>query len=265
MGNRIITIKGGLGNQLFQYAHGLKLLLIDKKNVIFDTSFFANTGKDTNRPFLLNKFNIQTSASFKEIKVPTITKYWKKIIHNLTGNFELFQNEKYFVNIEKEIRQQFTLKNPLSSDAQMIVNQIHTHYPQSVSLHIRRGDYIQNPITFKHHGICDLDYYQSAIDYIKTYIETPFFFIFSDDITWAKENLKIENDALYVSNPSIPDYEELILMSTCQHNIIANSTFSWWAAYLNQYDKKIIIAPKQWTREKSSNQLDILPRKWIQL
>ncbi len=259
----IIPLTGGLGNQLFQYAHGLKLSLVDKKNVVFDTSFFANTGRDTNRPFLLDKFNINTSSSFTEVKISIFAKYFKKIAQRITGDYGYYQSEKYFREVKREIQQQFTLKNPLSPASQDVADQIHMQ-PRSVSLHIRRGDYVKDLKTNQHHGVCDLGYYRAAIDHMKTHLDTPTFFIFSDDIAWVKENLDV-TDATYVSNPSIPDYEELILMSMCQHNIIANSTFSWWAAYLNQYTQKIVIAPKQWTAKKSSKELGILPATWLQL
>jgi Glycosyl transferase family 11 len=263
MSHKTIILKGGLGNQLFQYAHGLKLSLIDKKDVIFDTSFFANTGIDTQRPFLLDKFNIDTQAQFIQTTPTFFTIYQRKIQSYITGNYGFYQHEKYFKDISREIRKQFTLKNTLSPSSQTIAEQIQSH-THAVSLHVRRGDYIQDAKTSAYHGVCDLRYYRAAIDYMKTHLDSPTFFVYSDDIAWAKEHLYIE-DVIYVSNPMIPDYEELILMSMCQHNIIANSTFSWWAAYLNQYLQKIVIAPKQWTAKKSSDQLDILPKTWIQL
>lgn len=259
----IQPLTGGLGNQMFQYARGLKLSLIDKKEVIFDTSFFKNTGKDTNRPFLLDKFNIQTTARFLDVPKNKFGIYFKKVLSRITGNYELYQSEKYFIAVKDEILKQFTLKNPLSPVAQAITDRVSSE-SQSVALHIRRGDYVQNTHTHKHHGICDLNYYRLAIDYMKTHTDTPTFFIFSDDIAWVKENLKLDN-ATYVSNPAIQDYEELILISLCTHDIIANSTFSWWGAYLNTNPNKIVIAPKQWTAKKNADQLDILPTSWIQM
>lgn len=260
---KIIPLTGGLGNQLFQYAHGLKLSLIDKKEVIFDTSFFSNTGKDTHRPFLLENFNIDTTAVFKNVPKNTLKKYFQKVLSKITGNYGLYQSEKYFIEVKNEILKQYTLKNPLSIGAKDLLEKIKSN-PNSVSLHIRRGDYVKNTKTNKYHGTCDLDYYHKAIDIIKTKMIDPAFFIFSDDIEWVKENLHIEN-AIYSSDKSIRDYEEMILMSKCSHNIIANSTFSWWGAYLNTNLNKIVIAPKQWTVKKSSIELDILPEIWLQI
>jgi Glycosyl transferase family 11 len=254
-----ITIKGGLGNQLFQYAYGRKLEIIDKKTVIFDTSFFTQNTKDIFRPFLLDKFNINPEAKFSPVKKNPILELVVKIFQKITGKYPYYQSEKYFAEIKNQILTEFTLKTPLSTQAENIYNNIKLQ-SNPVSLHIRRGDYVNN----KHHPLCDLEYYYHAEHYIKSKINNPLFFIFSDDIEWVRQNLKISN-CVFVSNPNITEVEELTLMSNCSHNIIANSTFSWWGAYLNQKDGKIVIAPKQWTKNKSSNELDILPKNWIQI
>ncbi|MBC7981871.1 alpha-1,2-fucosyltransferase, partial [Candidatus Parcubacteria bacterium] len=175
----------------------------------------------------------------------------------VTGNHGNYHREKYFIEVKDQVLKQFTLKNPLSQTAQDVLKNIDTN---SVSIHIRRGDYVNN----NHHGSCDLGYYYKALHHIKSKISSPHFFIFSDDIQWAKDNMQI-GEATFVSNGDIPEVEELILMSMCSHNIIANSTFSWWAAYLNQNLHKIVIAPKQWTRKETSDTLEILPKTWIQL
>ncbi len=257
MKTKTITIKGGLGNQLFQYAYGLKLSLVDKERVIFDTSFFENNGKDISRPFFLNKFNISLSENFKNVQTNQIKKIYRKIIQKITGEYGYYQSEKYFIEVKDQILKEFTLKNTLSAPAQDIVKNIQTN---SVSIHIRRGDYVNNI----HHPLCDLEYYYKALHHIKSNITTPHFFIFSDDIEWAKNNLQM-HDATFVSNGDLSEVEELLLMSTCSHNIIANSTFSWWAAYLNKNEHKIVIAPKQWTKKETSDMLEILPKTWIQL
>lgn len=265
----LIPITGGLGNQLFQYAYGRKLQIIDKKSIIFDTSFFQNSHststskKDTPRPFLLEKFNINPQAKFSPNPENPVTKIFKKIIYKITGNYPLYQSEKYFAPIKETILKEFTLKNPLSDQAQNAYNSIRLQ-TNSISLHIRRGDYANNAHTKKHHGILPLEYYYHAEHYIKSKISNPLFFIFSDDIDWARINLKMEN-CVFISNPKIAETEEMYLMSQCSHNIIANSTFSWWGAFLNQSPNKMVIAPKQWTSQKTADELDILPKSWIQL
>ncbi len=261
----IIPITGGLGNQLFQYAHGRKLEIIDKKSIVLDTSFFANLHltKDTPRPFLLDRFNINTQAKFSPNPENRIIKIFKKILYKITGNYPLYQSEKYFSPIKDTIFKEFTLKIPLSDQAQNAFNSIRLQ-TNSVSLHIRRGDYAKNPHATKHHGLIELDYYKKATEFIKTKISNPLFFIFSDDIDWVRINLKIEN-CVFISNPKIAETEEMYLMSQCSHNIIANSTFSWWGAYLNHNPIKIVIAPKQWTVKKTADELEIIPENWIQI
>ncbi len=255
-----INITGGLGNQLFQYAYGRKLEIINKKKVIFDISFFNNiNNKDTPRPFLLDRFNINPKSEFTNIPEKYLIRLIKKIFHNITGKYPLYQSEKYFRKIKDIILMEFIPVSPLTTKVQDIVNNIRSKN-DSVSIHIRRGDYVNNP----HHNLCDLEYYNQAINYIKEQIQSPFFFIFSDDIGWVKQNLKLEN-CIYISNPDLKEYEEMIIMSQCKNNIIANSTFSWWSAYLNKNYDKIIIAPKQWTKNKTANQLQILPENWIQI
>jgi hypothetical protein len=266
---KIITLSGGLGNQLFQYAHGRKLQIIDKKDIIFDISFFENSNTnsrskiDTPRPFLLPQFNINPDAIFTTTKQNHITKFIQKIISKITGNYHFYQSEKYFTPIKEAILKEFTLKNPLTEKAQEFLNTI-KDTSNSISVHIRRGDYAYDAKTHNHHGLCDLDYYYKAIDLIKSKIDNPLFFIFSDDIEWVKNNLKIEN-GIFISNPNIREYEEMFIMSQCSHNIIANSTFSWWAAYINQNHNKTVIAPKQWTVRDSSDKIEILPTSWIQI
>lgn len=259
---RTIKIKGGLGNQLFQYAHGRNC--IEKgEEVIFDISFFEENKKDTSRPFLLKKFNIIETNIFLPIKESIFKKYINKIKSKLSGEYGFFQSENYFKEITPIIHSEFTLKDPLSSFAQTYTEQI-TQSQDSVSIHIRRGDYILNSSANKHHGTCNLEYYEHAILKIKESIPSPIFFIFSDDIEWVKENLKIEQ-ATYVSNPNLSECEELILMSHCSHNIIANSTFSWWGAWLNQNSNKIVIAPQKWLNTNISKQPDIIPSTWIKI
>lgn len=262
---KIIPIKGGLGNQLFQYAYGRKLEIIDKKNVIFDISFFKDLQtnplykKDLLRPFLLDRFNINPASKFSPNPENYLLKFTKKIFAKITKKFPLFQSEKYFEPIKDIILQEITLKNPLLTQAQNIANNIKLQ-TNSVSIHIRRGDYLNN----SHHPICPPEYYYHAEHYIKSKINNPLFFIFSDDIEWVRKNLQI-SDSVFVSDKNISEVEEMFLMSQCKHNIIANSTFSWWGAYLNRNDHKIVIAPKQWTKHKSANELDILPKSWIQM
>jgi hypothetical protein len=115
------------------------------------------------------------------------------------------------------------------------------------------------------HGLCPISYYQNAINYISAQVEQPYFFIFSDDMGWAKENLKMDLPCIYIDhNHGAESYNDMRLMSLCQHHIIANSSFSWWGAWLNASSNKIVIAPKKWFAN-NNNVKDLLPIDWITL
>ncbi|MCG2694793.1 alpha-1,2-fucosyltransferase [Candidatus Parcubacteria bacterium] len=288
----IVGIGGGLGNQLFQYALARNLTISKNKKVKFDLSWF-DTYKDR-RTYKLNYFNTIAEIATKK-EVARLKKYERKsghfsFFHNYfiaddsifikqknAGSFEpkifnidksvylfgVWHSEKYFENIKDNIRKEITLKKELGEILKKTEEKMQNS--KSVSLHIRRGDYITDQKAVKILGVLPLNYYHKAIKIISSKIQGPIFFIFSDDIDWVKENLKINFPTIFVSNNNTKDYEELILMSKCKHNIIANSSFSWWGAWLNQNPNKIVIAPKNWFRDKSINTKDLAPEKWIKL
>lgn len=134
----------------------------------------------------------------------------------------------------------------------------------SVSLHIRRGDYVALSKSKKGHALCPISYYKKAIENIAQKIHNPRFFIFSDDIQWVKENLAIKYNAEYIDfNRDYPE-RDIILMKHCKHNIIANSSFSWWGAWLNENPNKIVIAPKRWMNNLESSD-DLIEPNWIKI
>jgi hypothetical protein len=135
----------------------------------------------------------------------------------------------------------------------------------AVSLHVRRGDYVSNPRTMATNGVCPLSYYDSAIRYICARVDAPHFFVFSDDMDWVRENLNIDHPCRYVDhNCSTESFNDMRLMSMCRHHIIANSSFSWWGAWLNPREDKIVIAPKKWFAN-SNDTKDLLPFGWATL
>jgi hypothetical protein len=172
-----------------------------------------------------------------------------------------WQNEKYFVDIREELLETFkiadTPSEPCSSYMDMIKRK------NAVSIHIRRGDYAENPKVKKIHGVLSRDYYTEAIRLIKQQKPEPVFFFFSDDIEWCKLNLP--ESGVFVENTS--DLEDLYLMSLCKNNIIANSSFSWWGAWLNEDPEKIVVAPRQWFADTGLNEIasEICPSSWIRL
>lgn len=288
----IIThLIGGLGNQMFQCAIGTRLGLKNHTTLKFDIDGLKNhSGGGTLRSYALSIFNIQENfANGNEIeklkggvagKISLILqrvglrKTYNSFVVEPHCNFApeiletkgdaylqgYWQCEKYFKDIEDVIRKEFTLKEEFSIEDNEITKEIKN--ANAVSLHIRRGDYVAHATTSKFHGICSLEYYEDAIKYIVKKVENPTFYIFSDDIEWVKENLKMEHPVKYVSDGILKDYEELMLMSYCKHNIIANSSFSWWGAWLNSNPGKIVIAPKQWFVDTSVGTSDIIPETW---
>jgi hypothetical protein len=133
----------------------------------------------------------------------------------------------------------------------------------SVALHIRRGDYLSNPLAAKHHGVCPLHYYQEAIQIIVSKVQNPHFYVFSDDLEWAKKNLDLQFPVIFVgNNKGDQAFQDLRLISNCKHQIIANSSFSWWGAWLNLNPDRIVIAPKKWFLvDKDTSTL--FPSDWL--
>jgi hypothetical protein len=281
----IIKLQGGLGNQLFQYAFGRMLTNKNNTELVLDNT---NYPKDKLREFNLHHFNIKARLiNDKEnikynSKVNKLIRKIKRFIKphqaytfnikelNKKDNSYIegyWQSQKYFYPIEKDIRKELTLKNHPSKTFQSEYKLIQS-CPVSVSIHIRRGDYANNPDITKIFGLCDLNYYKKAIEIINSKYQNCTFFVSSDDTKWAKENIPNiidKNTVHYVSNPDLSDYEELVLMSKCHHQIIANSSFSWWAGWLNENKNKTIIAPQKWMANPKIKTPDIIPDKWIKI
>lgn len=286
----ISKLIGGLGNQMFQYAAGRSLA--DKNNTLLklDISEFEDYKL---WPYSLRHFNItENLASRKEINKltrphPTLSEMisnavfhrplsknpslieenglqFHKEVLELGDNVYLdgyWQSENYFLPIEGIIRNEFTLKSSPAGINFQHLEQIRN--ANSISIHIRRGDFVTDPRTNAAHGLCSLEYYKKSIEYIADHVAAPHFFMFSDDIKWASENIKIPFETSFVdNNDKHHGYEDLRLMSNCKHNIVANSSFGWWGAWLNNNKNKIVIAPKKWF-QSVYNDKDVVPDKWL--
>jgi hypothetical protein len=261
-----VIITGGLGNQMFQYAFALALSKHYKDRVILDTSWYNFT---KTREYQLGAFNISLDLGYTlvnndtlvqevyNIFDPTVFDYKKNIVFK-----GYWQSEKYFIKYKDLLKLEFTLKKELHKKSEIYKKMIIK--TESISIHIRRTDYVTHPYTNRIHGTCSIAYYQEAISILKKTTNNPYFFIFSDNLDWAKENLDNNENMIFVElDQNIPDYEEIILMSLCKHNIIANSSFSWWGAWLNQNPNKIIIAPEKWFNDDDYYTRDLIPREWI--
>lgn len=292
----ISHVIGGLGNQMFQYATGRALAMRNRTELRLDISDFVDY--DLHQGFEVCRiFNVdvqaatndnrsellgwQASAKVRKMLIKTKLSdclgnrawvkephfnYWPRV-EKVNDNAYLegyWQSEKYFLEAEAEIRKDFTFIQPFTEKNFEVASQI--KQVSAVSLHIRRGDYVSNLKAAETHGLCSLDYYQAAIQYIIVWVDTPYFFIFSDDIAWARENLKITFPCQYIDhNQGAESYNDMRLMSLCQHHIIANSSFSWWGAWLNPRQEKIVVAPKRWFANKLTDVQDLLPKKWVNL
>lgn len=290
----IVKIFGGLGNQLFQYAMARSVAYRNNVEFKVDLSWFLNDRVETPRKFSLDKFNVKYSlANDNEVnKYLTLKKImgrdlyetmipfkYKKYIRqrefqnfnnkymNMRGNVYLdgyWTDERYFTDVTQFIRKEFALQNELSPMNKEISDIIQD--TESVSIHVRRGDYVTSKNFEPIFNICNEQYYKQAVSEIVKRIAKPNFFIFSDDIEWARQNVKTGHNTVYVSglDGGLP-HEELILMSTCKHNVIANSTFSWWSAWLNSNTGKIVIAPGKWFNLSAQHGGECVPSTWYKI
>lgn len=280
----VVKIMGGIGNQMFQYALGRHLSIKNNTELRLDLSSFDDMD---HRPFKLDKFNTKIlKAEENTIPYPVKSRklnryriflykifgsklklrseeqfHFDREVLNYKNNNYLrgyWQSEKYFTDAKDRILEDFTFSSPIDPKFNDVVDLISKC--ESVSLHIRRGDYLKNPF----HKTLALDYYHNAIALIKKKTQNPVLFIFSDDIKWCKENMNLNLNHHFISNNE--DWEDLYLMTLCKHNIIANSTFSWWGAYLGINENKKVVAPKDWNSEKRNyNTSDILLNHWYTL
>jgi len=290
----MLNIIGGLGNQMFQYAAGKALALKIGQDLMVDIAEFS--GYQLHHGFELNRlFNCNAEiASHKDVsnilgwqalkfaqrflKKPQLKLFRRQsfvvephyhhwpMLNEIKGNAYLlgyWQSEKYFADYSEEIRQAFTFKLSLSMENSKIADQILN--VNAISLHVRRGDYVSDSKN-SFIGVCSLDYYQNAISYIKSIVDSPVFYIFSDDINWVKAHIVLDSPAVFVShNQGAESYNDMRLMSMCKHHIIANSSFSWWGAWLNAHPEKIVIAPKKWFASDQFDTSDLLPSSWIRI
>ncbi|MFD2145287.1 alpha-1,2-fucosyltransferase [Mucilaginibacter antarcticus] len=292
----IVKLKGGLGNQMFQYATAYALAKSIKSSVYIDKSFLEKRGQTnsyTLRNYELGKLSLTTprfvnryklmllklksklntylpsklkfSVTFQtytdqEFEKLSTLRYPQKGLIYLDG---YFQTEDFIITQRDELLSQFNVRQKLDSVNSKLIDNIIKE--NSVSIHIRRGDYVTNTEAGAFHGVCSLAYYKSAIEIIVNTIEAPSFYFFSDDLEWVKKEINVPGryKTTYVDNNQNENQFDLLLMSKCKHNIIANSSFSWWGAWLNQNSTKTVIAPGKWFAMKNELDSNIIPSYWI--
>ncbi len=282
----VVKLMGGLGNQMFQYAAARGLA----KNgpVYTDQSFFkinkVSTDAFTARCYRLDVFkqlNVKKLDSFssailgadnliakvlKRVLFPGLI-YWhgeSPIAGKMMYLDGYFQSEVHFRSIRSVLLKEFEFSE-LNSKAQTWHREI-TQSSNAVSIHVRRGDYLNAPVA-AYHGLLHQDYYRKAIALIEARVSRPQYFIFSDDATWCRQAFAFLGPTAQVVENDDQDWADMALMSRCKHNIIANSSFSWWAAWLNTNPEKIVIAPKKWFMDKAAydKAANLIPPNWISL
>ncbi len=286
----VFQFMGGLGNQMFQYAAARALSV--KRNIPFKIDFddpYKFVTRKLNLDLFNTEFQIATKRELNKCKPKRKfeKRFWmllgkdpanrlyreKKDFHFDPGFFDcpdgayvsgFWQTEKYFIDIEDTIRSDFKFAKEPSAENKEWLNK--TAACTSVSIHVRRGDYVTVSKTNQVHGTCGPAYYEQAIKEIAAAVNDPVFFFFSDDIAWVKENIKTSWPSYYVdNNDDDHNYEDMRVMSSCKHHIIANSSFSWWGAWLNASKEKRVIAPSKWMNDPSVNTEDLVPASWIRI
>ena len=279
----ITKIKGGLGNQLFQYAAGRAVALHHKVPLKLDTTIFETY--KLHNGYRLDQFAIQAEIAadneiinlkgrnnvlFSALRKAGLVKrksYFKEkrssyfdssvFKNNFVYLDGYWQNELYFSDIRELLLQELSPNNSMNDLGFAYLDSIKKS--NSVSLHVRRGDYVN----LKNINVLDVDYYMKAAEYIRKNVEKPTFYIFSDDLEWCKSSLTFLGDCIYVERTQT-EIDDLNLMSFCQHNIIANSSFSWWGAWLNQNPNKTVIAPKDWLLNDPGSS-NVILSDWVKL
>jgi hypothetical protein len=274
----VVKLMGGLGNQMFQYAIGKKISLEYDKELILDKTFLLRRDLDiTYRDFDLDIFNINNKIvenfvvtnDYKILDEPLIAPNMTNSIKSINTNENIyvsgfFQKEYYFKDIRTQILKDFDISiqddyiKKLESD---ILSS------NSICINVRRGDYVTNQNTNNFHGFHGVEYINKSISEITKKIKNPMFYIFSDDIDWCVNNLKIDYPHFFVDHTykgnKFSSY--LKLMSSCKNFIIPNSTFAWWATWLNQNEEKIVYVPNNWFNVNYMNTDGLIPPNWNKL
>ncbi len=286
----IVLLKGGLGNQLYQYASARALAEKNKTSIWLDlSSLNKDTPNTTKRNFELHHFSLIKSKDMKIINDSNLkllkaiiqkvaVKVLKKVILEYVENSNhfnvdffksdrivaidgYFQSYKYFDFLRHQLFHDFQLIETLDDrNLEALASILSCN---SVCIHVRRGDYVSLQTANEFHGLCDLSYYKEAITIIHSKIENPHFFIFSDDMPWCRSHFNEANISFVNINNSDNAHLDLNLMKNCKHFIIANSSFSWWGAWLAENENKIVIAPKKWFTGEDSNIEDRIPTEWL--
>lgn len=292
----IVRLNGGLGNQMFQYAIGRAISLRHGTTLRFDLQAITADAKrayglpawciagkpasrmDELRMRVLNRASRKFCPSAPYYRHPVIIERDFPFDSNLLEAprdcwlFGYWQSEKYFDAVADKIRADFTPANEIGKNSLETEREILASGNRSVFLHIRRGDYVRESHTLQAHGSCSLEYYVRAANLIAQQVCDPCFFVFSDEPEWVRDNLRLpyRTTVIFHNKPSDvlhlgSEHEDLWLMSRCRHAVLANSSFSWWGAWLNSERGGIVIAPHRWFGTLEHDTRDLIPAGWIRM
>lgn len=290
----ISRLLGGLGNQMFQYAAARALAAAKGESLLLDVNGFdeytLHQGFELQRVFMIDsgtasggqirrligwranslarkilKRKLFSALRGGNLVVEPHFNHWHGLSQTKQQTYMMgyWQSELYFRDFAPLIRQNFTLRQPLrGQNAQLAGAMVNC---ESVSVHVRRGDYVSDKKTQKILNPCSLEYYRNAYAHIRSVTQNPVCYVFSDDVDWVRGNLTFLNHPVFVQhNRGADSYLDMMLMSACKHHIIANSTFSWWGAWLNPSTEKIVVAPAGWFCD-GTNDSDLVPPQWLRL
>lgn len=291
-----VRLEGGQGNQMFQYAMGRAMSIRHQCRLYLEMTEFE---RYKHRPYALGVFDLKAKPlcdklghqlkgldsqgsrpqrACRKIGRKALPWMFPKLVNQKTKTFEpellklkpsaylqgFWQTEKYFQDIRPQLLEDFTVQPPLTGANLEMASQIQAG--PSLSLHVRRGDYVSAAAANALHGTCSIAYYKEALKLVTSRCANPKVFIFSDDPQWTRQNICPDLDVVYVDhNGPNHGYEDMRLMSLCHHNITANSSFSWWGAWLNRHEDKIVCCPAKWYNDQTRANADIFANGWHQL
>lgn len=275
---RLIKMTGGLGNQMFIYAMYLDMRKRFTDTVRIDITdllhYHVHYGYELRKIFHIAPCEFHTNRVAKKLLEATIFRiilerhqhgsmdaYRKPMRWPFIYYKGFYQNERYFKDVEQEVRKAFTFDESTFNDRSLLCLEHLRRDSKSVSIHIRRGDYTEPKHWLKLGQYASTTYFLNAIERMSELIPGAHYYVFSDDLQWVRDNLPLEN-ATYVDwNTGEDSWQDMMLMSNCHHNIISNSTFSWWGAWLNSHPDKIVMAPRQWNSSQMAT--DLVPASWM--
>ncbi len=292
-----VTLCGGLGNQLFQYATARAVSIRCNAPLVLDLSWFSevlSTPNVTPRKYALAPFSLPAHQlyvpSTNISSAGSLSRYFrrlgrrlgvkvndnrfveesyhfdKRVLH-LQSPVQLvgyWQSPRYFSDVVTQIQQDIGSFGELSDACVELLKKISA--TDSICIHVRRGDYVSNKEASSFHGLCSPDYYKRGVGLVAQGLKSPHGFVFSDDPTWVRENLDIDIDFTVVDINSVDaPHLDLWLMSACNHFVIANSSLSWWGAWLSTSPSKQVVAPLRWFSDLTIDTSDLIPDEWIRI